>query len=147
MGVIPWSPLAGGWLAGKYRKGQPMPTTGRVAMQAQRFDPSLPDMQRKLDVVLDIVEELVTVAAEADTTLIDLALGFVLAHPAVTSAIIGPRTMDQLEDQLPSLGTALPAEVLDRIDGIVAPGTNLDKGDASGWDPPAITDKRLRRRS
>ena len=142
MGVIPWSPLAGGWLGGKYRKGQPMPTSGRAAMQPQRFDPEQPEVQRKLD----IVEELVAVADEAGTTLIDLALGFVLAHPAVTSAIIGPRTMEQLEDQLPSLETVLAPEVLDRIDEIVPPGTNVNQGDA-GWEPPAVADKRLRRRS
>ena len=142
MGVIPWSPLAGGWLGGKYRKGQPMPTSGRAAMQPQRFDPEQPDVQRRLDVV----EELVTVATAAGTTLIDLALGFVLAHPAVTSAIIGPRTMDQLEDQLPSLETVLTADVLDRIDEIVPPGTNLNQGDA-GWEPPALVDASLRRRS
>jgi aryl-alcohol dehydrogenase-like predicted oxidoreductase len=110
-------------------------------MQPQRFDPSLPEVQARLDVV----EELVAVAEDAGTTLIDLALGFVIAHPAVTSAIIGPRTMEQLEDQLPSLETALSDEVLDRIDAIVPPGTNLNQSDA-GWEPPAIADKRLRRR-
>jgi aryl-alcohol dehydrogenase-like predicted oxidoreductase len=141
MGVIPWSPLAGGWLGGKYRKDQPMPTSGRARMQPQRFDPSLPEVQARLDVV----EELVAVAEDAGTTLIDLALGFVIAHPAVTSAIIGPRTMEQLDDQLPSLETALSDEVLDRIDAIVPPGTNLNQSDA-GWEPPAIADKRLRRR-
>ncbi|MCU1378479.1 MAG: yhdN1 [Acidimicrobiales bacterium] len=141
IGVIPWSPLAGGWLGGKYRKGQPIPTSGRAAMQPQRFDPERPENQRKLDVV----EELVALAESSGLSLIDLALGFVTAHPAVTSAIIGPRTMEQLEDQLGALEVRLGDDVLDRIDEIVPPGTNLNPGDA-GWEPPSIADKRRRRR-
>jgi aryl-alcohol dehydrogenase-like predicted oxidoreductase len=141
IGVIPWSPLAGGWLGGKHRKGQPAPTSGRAAMQPQRFDPERPEVQQKLD----LVEDLVAVAEGAGLSLIDLALGFVTAHPAVTSAIIGPRTMEQLEDQLGALELKLADDVLDRIDEIVPPGTNLNAGDA-GWEPPSIADKRKRRR-
>jgi aryl-alcohol dehydrogenase-like predicted oxidoreductase len=141
IGVIPWSPLAGGWLGGKYRKGQPIPTSGRAAMQPQRFDPERLENQRKLDVV----EELVALAESSGLSLIDLALGFVTAHPAVTSAIIGPRTMEQLEDQIGALEVRLSDDVLDRIDEIVPPGTNLNQGDA-GWEPPSIADKRRRRR-
>ncbi|MCU1376624.1 MAG: aldo/keto reductase [Actinomycetia bacterium] len=141
IGVIPWSPLAGGWLGGKHRKGQPAPTSGRAAMQPQRFDPERPEVQQKLD----LVEDLVALAEGVGLSLIDLALGFVTAHPAVTSAIIGPRTMEQLEDQLGALEVHLADDVLDRIDEIVPPGTNLNPGDA-GWEPPSIADKRRRRR-
>jgi aryl-alcohol dehydrogenase-like predicted oxidoreductase len=141
IGVIPWSPLAGGWLGGKYRKGQPIPTSGRAAMQPQRFDPERPENQRKLD----LVEELVALAEASGLSLIDLALGFVTAHPAVTSAIIGPRTMEQLEDQLGALEVRLGDDVLNRIDELVPPGANLNPGDA-GWEPPSIADKRRRRR-
>ncbi|HVM10552.1 MAG TPA: aldo/keto reductase [Acidimicrobiales bacterium] len=141
MGVIPWSPLAGGWLSGKYRKGMEQPTTGRAARTPGRFDLSLPGNQRKLDVV----EELEKLAADAGTTLIHLALAFVINHPAVTSAIIGPRTMDQLEGQLGATGVRLSDDVLDRIDEIVPPGTNLNAAD-TGWVPPAIASPWRRRR-
>jgi len=141
MGVIPWSPLAGGWLSGKYRKGQPLPTSGRAARVPQRFDQSLPGNQRKLDVV----EELSAVAAEAGISLIHLAVAFVLAHPAVTSAIIGPRTMEQFKGLVDAADIWLDDAVLDRIDQIVPPGTNLNDADA-GWTPPALTQPRLRRR-
>ena len=141
MGVIPWSPLAGGWLSGKYRKGQPVPTSGRAARVPQRFDQSLPGNQRKLDVV----EELATVAADAGMSLIQLAVAFVLAHPAVTSAIIGPRTMEQFKGLVDAADLRLDDATLDRIDQIVPPGTNLNDADA-GWTPPALANARLRRR-
>jgi aryl-alcohol dehydrogenase-like predicted oxidoreductase len=141
MGVIPWSPLAGGWLSGKYRKGQELPKSGRAARVPQRFDLSEPGNQRKLDAV----EELATVASDAGLSLIELAIGFVLAHPAVTSAIIGPRTMEQLKGQLDAGDVRLDEAVLDRIDAIVAPGANLNEAD-SGWTAPALADSRLRRR-
>jgi aryl-alcohol dehydrogenase-like predicted oxidoreductase len=72
-------------------------------------------------------------------------LAFVLEHPAVSAAIIGPRTMEQLESQLGAPGVRLESAVLDRIDGIVAPGTNVNPEDA-GWTPPALVKARLRRR-
>ncbi len=96
--------------------------------------------QRKLD----LVEELSALAAEAGITMVHLALGFVLAHPHVTSAIIGPRTMEQLLDQLPLVDRPLPDDVLDRIDALVAPGTDVFTGDA-GYQPPVLSDTRLRR--
>jgi aryl-alcohol dehydrogenase-like predicted oxidoreductase len=130
MGVITWSPLAGGWLSGRVRRGEPN-TSSRATRIPQRFDMSLPANQRKLDAV----EQLESVATDAGLTLIELALSFVLAHPAVTSAIIGPRTMEQLESQLPALDKPLAPEVLARIDEIVSPGTTLNPAD-DGWRPP-----------
>ena len=142
MGVIPWSPLAGGWLSGKYRKGQDLPSTHRSRRIPQRYDMALPGNQRKLDAA-DALAEL---AEEAGISLIDMAVAFVLHHPAVTSAIIGPRTMDQLEDQLSAHEVALSDDVLDRIDEIVPPGTNLNPADA-GYQSPALTSAFRRRRS
>jgi aryl-alcohol dehydrogenase-like predicted oxidoreductase len=141
MGVIPWSPLAGGWLSGKYRKGMEQPTTGRAARAPQRFDFSLPGNQKKLDVI----EELDKLAAEAGVPLIHLALAFVLNHPAVSAAIIGPRTMEQLEGQLGAPDVRLDSAVLDRIDELVPPGTNLNAADG-GYQPPSITSAWRRRR-
>jgi aryl-alcohol dehydrogenase-like predicted oxidoreductase len=136
MGVIPWSPLAGGWLSGKYRKGDPTPTTGRAARIPDRFDFSKPENQRKLD----LVEELMKVASDAGTSLTHLAMAFVLEHPAVTSAIIGPRTMEQLTDVLGGADLRLSHDILDRIDELVPPGTNVNEADA-GWQPPGLSRK------
>ncbi|HXQ90703.1 MAG TPA: aldo/keto reductase [Acidimicrobiales bacterium] len=141
MGVIVWSPLNGGWLTGRYRKDAPLPTGGRASRMPDRFSPSRPEVAAKLDVV----ELLVEVAGDAAVPLTHLALAFVLTHPAVTSAIIGPRTMEQMTSTLGALEVALSDEVLDRIDAIVAPGTDVDPSDA-GWAPPALTDAWRRRR-
>ncbi|MGH9094190.1 MAG: aldo/keto reductase [Acidimicrobiales bacterium] len=140
MGVIPWSPLAGGWLSGRFGQGKDN-TSRRAARIPQRYDLSLPGNQAKLDAVT----RLGALADESGLTLIDLALAFVLQHPAISSAIIGPRTMEQLESQLHAPEVRLTTDILDRIDEIVAPGTNLEPGDA-GWASPATTDARLRRR-
>jgi aryl-alcohol dehydrogenase-like predicted oxidoreductase len=143
MGVIAWSPLGGGWLTGRYRKGQEIDlTTGRAGRIPARFDPSLPGNASKFD----LVEQLMELANEVGAPLTHLAIAFVVAHPAVTSAIIGPRTMEQLTDLLDGAELALSDEVLDRIDAIVAPGTNLNAADA-GWLPPALTDATRRRRT
>jgi aryl-alcohol dehydrogenase-like predicted oxidoreductase len=141
MGVIPWSPLAGGWLSGRYRRGMDAPMSTRSERLPQRFDLTLPANQAKLDAA----EALAGVADEAQLSLIHLALGFVLTHPAVTAAIIGPRTMEQLESQLGAADIDLAAEVLDRIDAIVPPGVNLNPADA-GYTPPALADPAARRR-
>jgi aryl-alcohol dehydrogenase-like predicted oxidoreductase len=140
MGVIPWSPLAGGWLSGRFGHGKDN-TSARAAMVPGRYDLSLPGNQQKLQ----MVTELAKVAEEADLTMVELALAFVLEHPAVSAAIIGPRTMEQLESQLGAPEVRLDAEVLDRIDEIVPPGTNVNRDDA-GWQPPSLVDARLRRR-
>ena len=142
MGIIPWSPLAGGWLTGRYRKGQDVPESRRSALVPDRYDMSNPANQAKLDAA-DALAEL---AADAGISLIEMSLAFVLEHPAVTAPIIGPRTMEQLESQLPAAEIRLSPDVLDRIDEIVPPGTTVNPTD-DGWTPPAIADPRLRRRS
>jgi aryl-alcohol dehydrogenase-like predicted oxidoreductase len=141
MGVIPWSPLAGGWLTGRYRKGAEIPVSRRAQRIPQRFDLSLPGNQAKLEAA----EQLAVLAEETGVSLIHLALAFVIRHPAVTSAIIGPRTMEQLESQLGAEEVTLEPAVLDRIDEIVPPGTNLNPPDG-GYTPPALTTPALRRR-
>jgi aryl-alcohol dehydrogenase-like predicted oxidoreductase len=140
MGVIPWSPLAGGWLSGRYRNNQDVPESRRAAMIPSRYDMSRPENQRKLEVA----DQLARLAEENGMTLIEMALGFVIRHPAVTAAIIGPRTMEQLESQLTAADVSLSDEVLDRIDEIVPPGVNLNPAD-SGWQSPTL-EKRARRR-
>jgi aryl-alcohol dehydrogenase-like predicted oxidoreductase len=141
MGVIPWSPLAGGWLTGRYRKGQDVPSSHRAQRIPQRYDMSLPGNQAKLEAA----DALAQLAEEAGLSLIDMALAFVLEHPAITAAIIGPRTLEQLESQLGAADVTLSADVLDRIDEIVVPGTNLNPTDA-GWQNPALS-RGARRRS
>jgi aryl-alcohol dehydrogenase-like predicted oxidoreductase len=141
MGVIPWSPLAGGWLSGRYRKGTDVPASTRAQRLPQRFDLSLPGNQAKLEAA----EQLAVLAEKSGMTLIQLALAFVIQHPAVTAAIIGPRTMEHLEGQLTAADVTLDAAILDRIDEIVPPGTNLNQPDR-GYEPPALTTPSLRRR-
>jgi len=141
MGVIPWSPLAGGWLTGRFRKGKEIPQSHRAQRIPQRYDMSLPGNQRKLDAV----EELAELAERVGVSLVHLALAFVLRHPAVTAAIVGPRTMEQLETQLEAPELHLDTDVLDEIDRIVPPGRNLSSADA-GWTSPALSEASLRRR-
>jgi aryl-alcohol dehydrogenase-like predicted oxidoreductase len=140
LGVLAWSPLASGWLSGAVRAGHDV-TTHRATIMPQRFDLAIPANRTRMDAV----ERLAKVADEAGLTLIQLALGFVTAHPAVTSAIIGPRTLDHLHSQLAAAETVLSADLLNAIDEIVAPGTDLaphEKYDT----PPALLDASLRRR-
>jgi aryl-alcohol dehydrogenase-like predicted oxidoreductase len=140
MGVIPWSPLAGGWLSGRWRKGADDLTSRRSALIPARYDLSLPANQRKLDAA----DALGALADEAGISLIDMALAFVIRHPAVTAAIIGPRTMEQLESQLGAVDVTLDDALLDRIDEIVAPGTTINPTDA-GWTNPALAPAARRR--
>jgi len=147
MGVIVWSPLAGGWLTGKYRRGQDAPQESRAVRfrergspVARRFDTSLPGNQRKLD----LVEDLSAIADKAGLSLTDMAMAFPLAHPAVTSAIIGPRTMDQLQQLLAGADTRLDTETLDAIDSVVTPGTTVEDFDR-GWSPPWMEPEARRR--
>jgi aryl-alcohol dehydrogenase-like predicted oxidoreductase len=140
MGVIPWSPLAGGWLSGRYRKGADPGSSRRAEMIPSRYDMSLPENQRKLDAV----NAFARLADEAGMTLIELALAFVIRHPAVTAAIIGPRTMDHLESQLTALDVQLADDVLDHIDEIVPPGVNVNPADV-GYDNPALRPAARRR--
>lgn len=142
MGVLVWSPLAFGFLTGRYRKGQDIDlTAGRAALRPARFDPALAETAAKLDAV----EQLVEVADGIGRTLPELAIAFAAAHPAVTSVIIGPRTMEQLEATLKGADLVLDDATLDRIDEIVAPGTNVYRADGV-WRPQALVDPARRRR-
>jgi aryl-alcohol dehydrogenase-like predicted oxidoreductase len=140
MGVIPWSPLAGGWLSGTFGEGKDN-TSRRSAMRPERYDLSVDTNRRKLQIVTALAE----LADQAGLTLIELALAFVAEHPAVTAPIIGPRTMEHLESQLSAADVLLGTDVLDRIDELVPPGTMVDPVD-SDFNPQALTDPNLRRR-
>ncbi|GIJ48776.1 aldo/keto reductase [Virgisporangium aliadipatigenens] len=140
LGVLAWSPLASGWLSGAVRAGRAA-TNHRATILPQRFDPTVPANRARADAV----ELLAKVAEEAGLTLIQLGLGFVTAHPGVTSAIVGPRTVEHLRAHLAAADIVLSADVLDAIDSIVAPGTDLaahEKFDT----PPALLEPALRRR-
>ena len=136
MGVMVWSPLAKGMLTGRYRKGQPLPNTVRAKfMPRQMSDESQ----------LDAVEQLIPVAQQAGLSLTHLAMAFVMAHSGVTSAIIGPRTMEHLDDLLAGADVALDDEILNQIDQIVPPGIDIGLNEAN-YNPPAIMKAELRRR-
>lgn len=138
MGVLTYGPLSSGWLSGRAD-----PAAGhRAATARPNFDMSLPVNQRRAQVVAGLAE----IAAEAGISLPHLALGFVRAHPAVTAVLIGPRTPGQLDDLLQAADVTLPGEVLDRIDELVPPGTEVNPADNYNADPPAIRRKELRRR-
>jgi aryl-alcohol dehydrogenase-like predicted oxidoreductase len=139
MGILTYSPLAGGWLSGNWTADS-SPTSPARQRLAARFDMSMPENQRKLEAV----QQLAQVADDAGASLIELAIAFVVNHPAVTSAIIGPRTMEQLDSQLPAADAALDPAVLDRIDEIVKPGVNLNPADTSYGDH--VLQPALRRR-
>jgi aryl-alcohol dehydrogenase-like predicted oxidoreductase len=141
MGVIPWSPLAGGWLSGKWRKGAEDLTSRRAQRMPARYDLSKPENQQKLEAA----DALGQLADDAGMSLVHLALAWVIGNPAVTSAIIGPRTMEQLTSQLDAADLRLESDVLDKIDEIVPPGTNFGWADA-GYTPPMVADPRARRR-
>jgi aryl-alcohol dehydrogenase-like predicted oxidoreductase len=140
MAVMSYSPLAGGWLSGRWRKDSGQQPSSRAGRLPERFDLSLPANQRKLDAV----EQLAQLAEEAGITLIQLAIAFVLNHPAITAPIIGPRTMEQLESQLAAADVVLEEAVLDRIDEIVPPGTTINPADNS-FDNPALQRAARRR--
>src|SRR3954453_8478621 len=126
MGILTYSPLGGGWLSGGW-SADSSPTSPARQRLVARFDMSLPENQRKLEGG----EPRAAVAADAGLSMIELAIAFVVRHTAVTSAIIGPRTMEQLDGQLPAAEVALDASTLDRIDAIVRPGVNLNPADTS----------------
>ena len=139
MGTLTYSPLAGGWLSGRWRKDSASRPTS-AARPPARFDMSAPANQRKLDTV----EELALLAEQSGLSLIELAVAFVINHPGVTSAIIGPRTMEQLDAFLPAADVTLSADVLDRIDEIVAPGVTVNPEDNSYGDHELRPDQRRR---
>jgi aryl-alcohol dehydrogenase-like predicted oxidoreductase len=138
MGVTAWSPLAKGMLTGKYRKGQKQPDS----LRAKFFPKAMSNEQS-----IDVVEQLLPVAADAGLSLTHLALAFVVAHPAITAAIIGPRTMEHFGDLLAGIGSKLDDATLNRIDAIVPPGIDVAPLEGSAYVPPAIEEVSLRRRA
>jgi aryl-alcohol dehydrogenase-like predicted oxidoreductase len=141
MGVLTWSPLAGGFLSGNYRADRPVDlSSGRAALQPERFDPAVPENAVKLA----LADRLATLARDVGTTLPSLALAFPLTHPAVTSVIIGPRTLDQLHATLAAAELTLDDAALDRIDQIVPPGVDHYR---VAWRPAHLDEPDLRRRS
>lgn len=135
MGTVIWSPLASGMLTGRVRRGQD------TDLRRTRLFAALRDERR-----IDAVEKFIPLAADAGLPLTHLALAFVIAHPGVTSALIGPRTMEQLDDLLSAAEVRLSDEILDRIDEIVAPGTGVGRMDQA-YNTPAIESAALRRRA
>jgi aryl-alcohol dehydrogenase-like predicted oxidoreductase len=126
MGTLTYSPLSGGWLSGSW-SADSSPTSPARQRLAKRFDMTLPENQHKLEAV----QQLQQVADDAGLSMIELAIAFVINHAGVTSAIIGPRTMEQLDSQLPAADVVLDAATLDRIDAIVAPGVTINPADTS----------------
>jgi aryl-alcohol dehydrogenase (NADP+) len=134
MGVLVWGPLGQGMLTGRVRRGQD------TDVIRAKFHTAFRDERR-----LDVVEQLIPLAQEAGLSMTHLAMAFAIAHPAVTSALLGARTMEQLDDLLAGLDVALTDDVLDRIDEIVPPGTDIGTLDQA-YVPPAMQNTSLRRR-
>ena len=130
MGVLVWSPMAGGWLTGKYNRADTPPADSRAVTNADHFDAANAAKR-------DAVDALAGVAADAGLPLAHLALAWTWAHPAVTSALVGIRTLAQLDDVLGAGDVNLDDDVLDAIDAIVAPGIDLNPADA-GFTPPGL---------
>jgi aryl-alcohol dehydrogenase-like predicted oxidoreductase len=135
MGTIVWSPLAQGLLTGRVRKGKPSELRRGGVYHAHLRD------ERRIDVV----EQLIPLADKAGLSLTHMAMAFVIAHPGVTTALLGPRTMEQLDDLLAGAEIVLSDEILDRIDEIVPPGTDVGRLDMA-YNPPAVVKPTLRRR-
>jgi aryl-alcohol dehydrogenase-like predicted oxidoreductase len=138
MGVLSYAPLSGGWLSGRYRSGGSAQGPHAAMRPASRFDMSLPENQRKLAAAGQLGE----LADKAGITLIEMAIAFVLRHPAITSAIIGPRTMEHLESQLTAASTVLSDDVLDQIDEIVPPGITISPSESNSPAPHAQARRR-----
>ena len=134
MGILVWGPLAQGMLTGRVRKGQ------QTDLRRARLFRHLNDERR-----LDAVEQFIPLAEEAGLPMTHLAMAFAIAHPGVTSAIIGPHTMEQLDDLLASADVTLTDDILDQIDEIVPPGTDVGPLDQA-YVPPALQNSSLRRR-
>jgi aryl-alcohol dehydrogenase (NADP+) len=142
IGVIPWSPLAGGLLTGRYRKDDPVPEGTRMA-RGWGAQYNSERAQRAHEERLDVVEQLIVLADKAGLSLTHMAHAFVLEHPAVTSAIIGPRTMEQLDDGLAGAEVRLDEDTLDAIDDIVSPGDDISGADP--WQPAGLAPRNRRR--
>lgn len=137
MGALVWSPLCGGWLTGKYSRSSPPPPNSRAATDPDHFDGGN-------EAKFEAVERLAAIAAEAGISLTHMALAWCVEHPAVTTALIGPKTEAQLDDLLGAAELRLDADTLDAIDAVVAPGTDINPDDAS-WTPPGLDVARRRR--
>jgi aryl-alcohol dehydrogenase-like predicted oxidoreductase len=137
VGALVWAPLNGGWLTGKYRRDAPVPASSRAEREPDHFDFRGDGRERKLD----LVERLTAIADRAGVSLTGLALGFALAHPAVSAVLLGPRTPDQLGDLLAHADVRLDAETLAAIDAVVPPGTTVNPADA-GYDNPNLRNPR-----
>ncbi len=137
MGTLVWSPLSGGWLTGKYRRTEPAPPGSRGDTNPDHFDGGN-------EAKFAAVERLRGIADEAGMSLTHLALAFAVEHPGVTAALIGPRTEQQLDDLLVASDLRLDADILDAIDGVVAPGVTINPDDV-GWSPPGLVTERRRR--
>lgn len=146
MGVLVWGPLNSGWLAGKYAGGA-VPAGSRGERWAARSGKGWAADRGPVQRKVELVDALGALAREHGLTLLQLALAFSIEHPAVSSAILGPRTMDQLDEQLTAIDVRLDPAVLDAIDALVPPGTNVDHEADAGWVPPWIADPRQRRRT
>ena len=120
--------------------GAEIPASHRAERIPARYDMSLPGNQRKLEAA----DALALLAEEAGMSLVEMAIAFVIRHPAVTAAIVGPRTMEQLESQLPAAEVVLGDDVLDRIDEVVPPGVTPNPAD-DGYENPALTPAARRR--
>lgn len=138
MGVMSWSPLAKGMLTGKYRKGQETPDT----MRAKYFPKAMSD-----EGSLSAVEELIPLAESAGTSLMHMALAFVVAHPGISAAIIGPRTIEHLDGILAGADFVLSDDMLDQIDAIVPPGVDVAPLEGAAYSPPSIAQSAPRRRA
>ncbi len=137
MGAVVWSPLSGGWLTGKYRRSSPPPAGSRAETNPDHFDVGNAAK-------FDAVEGLADVARQAGLSLTHLALAWCVEHPAVTAALLGPRTEEQLDDLLGAAELRLDADTLDAIDSLVPPGLDVNPADA-GWTPPSLDPSERRR--
>lgn len=137
IGVIAWSPLSGGWLTGKYRRGAPAPAGSRAATNPDHFDVGN-------ETKFDAIERLTAIADEVGRSLTHVSLAWATEHPAVTSVLLGPRTLDQLTELLGAADVRLDPEVLDAIDAVVPPGTDVNPQDV-GWSPPGLATSERRR--
>jgi len=144
MGVLTYSPLNGGWLSGRYRRGREIAgpqSPARTQKFADRYDLDSPANAAKFDAA----DAFGALADEAGLTLVQMAIAFVTRHPAVTAAIVGPRTMEHLDSYLAADGVVLSDDVLDRIDEIVAPGVTVNAEDGAMWNSPDLEPAARRR--
>lgn len=145
MGAIVWSPLDGGWLTGRYRRPADVQKGTRADMARRMIEREFKGLERVEETKFILVERLEQVAREAGLSLTHLAIAFAREHPAVTSVILGPRTPEQLEDLLACSDLRLAPDVLDAIDEIVPPGSNVNPLESGIVKLGALSRRRRRR--